>query len=70
MLRRGRVYLSRECNDLAAVVESMCHLMKVSPMKLAPPINPLKTLVLLLRARLGGSSGRMTNPFANYIKLR
>jgi len=44
--------------------------MKVSPMKLAPPLNPLKTLVLLFRSRLGGSTGRMTHPFANYIKLR
>jgi hypothetical protein len=48
----------------------MCHLMKVSPMKLAPPINPIKGLILLIQSRMNGSSGRMTNPFANYIKLR
>jgi hypothetical protein len=44
--------------------------MKVSPMKLAPPINPIKGLVLLLQSRLNKSSGRMTNPLANLIKLR
>jgi len=69
-LGKGKVYMSRECNDLAAVVESMCHLMKVSPMKLAPPINPVKGLVLLLQAWMNKSSGRMTNPAANFIKLR
>ena len=69
-LGKSRVYLSHECNDLTAVVESMCHLMKVTPLKLAPPINPLKGLVLLLQAWLNKSSGRMTNPVANFIKLR
>jgi hypothetical protein len=69
-LGKGKVYLSHECNDLRAVVESMCHLMKVSPFKLAPPINPLKGLVLIIQAMMNGSSGRMTNPFANFIKLR
>ncbi|MFZ5564562.1 MAG: DUF362 domain-containing protein [Thermodesulfobacteriota bacterium] len=69
-LGRNRVYYSHECNDLAAIVESMCHLMKISPLKLAPPINPLKGLRLILQARLNNSSGRMTNPLANFIKLR
>jgi len=45
-------------------------LMKVSPFKLAPPINPLKGLILLLKSRLNKSSGRMTNPLSNFIKLR
>ena len=69
-LGKRKVYFSRECNDLTAVVESMCHLMKVSPMRLAPPINPITGLVLLIQARLNKSSGRMTNPLANFIKLR
>lgn len=69
-LGRRKVYMSRECNDLTAVVEAMCHLMKVSPLKLAPPLNPLKSLALLLQARMNQSSGRMTNPLANFIKLR
>ena len=69
-LGKSKVYMSHECNDLQAVVESMCHLMKVSPLKLAPPINPLKGLVLLIQSRMNKSSGRMTNPLANHIKLR
>jgi hypothetical protein len=69
-LGKGKVYMSHECNDLTALVESMCHLMKISPLKLAPPINPIKGLILLLRSKLNGSSGRMTNPAANFIKLR
>ena len=69
-LGKRNVYMSRECNDLTAIVESMCHLMKVSPFKLAPSLNPLKALVLLVKARLNKSSGRMTNPAANFIKLR
>jgi len=69
-LGKGKVYFSHECNDLRAVVEAMCHLMKVSPLKLAPPINPIKGLVLLVQAWSNKSSGRMTNPLANLIKLR
>lgn len=69
-LGKGNVYMSLECNDLAALVESMCHLMKVSPREMAPTINPLKSLVLLAQSKLHGSSARMTNPLADYIKLR
>jgi uncharacterized protein (DUF362 family) len=69
-LGKGKVYMSHECNDLAAVVESMCHLTKVSPFKLAPPINPIKALILLVQSRMNNSSGRMTNPAANLLKLR
>lgn len=65
-----KVYFSRECNDLTALVESMCHLMKVSPFKMAPPINPIKAASLLLQVRLNKSSARITNPLANFIKLR
>ncbi len=69
-LGRHNVYFSRECNDLTALVESMCHLMKVSPFKLAPPISLLKAGWILLQMRLHGSSARMTHPLANLIKLR
>lgn len=69
-LGKDKVYMSHECNDLAAIVESMCHLMKVSPFKLAPPMNPLKGLLLLVQSKWHGSSARMTNVLANYIKLR
>jgi uncharacterized protein (DUF362 family) len=69
-LGKDKVYMSHECNDLQAIVESVCHLMKVSPLKLNPPMNPLKAAVLLVQSRWNGSSARMTNVFANYIKLR
>ncbi|MFH2067272.1 MAG: DUF362 domain-containing protein [Pseudomonadota bacterium] len=69
-LGRKKVYFSRECNDLTALVESMCHLMKVSPFKLAPPINLIKAGYLLLQMKLNKSSARMTNPLANFVKLR
>jgi uncharacterized protein (DUF362 family) len=69
-LGKRKIYFSHECNDLTALVESMCHLMKVNPLKLAPPINPVKALSLLLQMRLNKSSARMTNLFANFVKLR
>jgi uncharacterized protein (DUF362 family) len=69
-LGRGRVYFSRECNDLTAIVESLCHLMRVSPLKLAPPINPIKGLYLIHQARQHNSTARMTNPAANIVKFR
>ena len=69
-LGKGKVYFCNECNDLTAMVESMCHLMKVSPLKLAPPINPIKAMVLFLQSMLNHSTGRMTSPLANFIKLR
>lgn len=69
-LGKKKVYFSHECNDLTALVESMCHLMKVSPFKLAPPINLIKAGYLLLQMKLNRSSARMTNPLANFIKLR
>ncbi|MFO7559312.1 MAG: DUF362 domain-containing protein [Desulfobacterales bacterium] len=69
-LGRKKVYFSRECNDLTALVESMCHLMKVSPFKMAPPINLIKAGYLLFQMKRNKSSARMTNPLANLIKLR
>lgn len=69
-LGRSKVYMSRECNDLQAIVESMCNLMKVSPLKLAPPMNPLTAARILVQSKWHRSSARMTNPFANHIKLR
>jgi uncharacterized protein (DUF362 family) len=69
-LGRRKVYFSHECNDLRAIVESLCHLMRVSPLKLAPRMNLIKGMALILQARMNKSSGRMTNPLANFIKLR
>lgn len=65
-----RVHCSRECNDLAAVIESMCHLMKVSPFEMVPAVNPIKALTLVVQSWLNGSTARLTSPLANVIKLR
>ncbi len=63
-----RVYRSGVCNDLRATTESMCHLMKVNPMKLAP-INPLRSLYLLMRAFMNKTHGKLVNPLSHLIKL-
>lgn len=68
-LGRMRVYLSGTCNDLRATTESMCHLMKVNPMRLAP-INPLKSLRALVMARIHKSQGMLVNPLSHLIKFR
>ncbi len=62
------VYRSGKCNDLQATTESMCHLMKVNPIKLAP-INPIKALYCIIRAKLNKSHGMLVNPFAHVLKL-
>lgn len=68
-LGKRLVYRSGKCNNLRDTTESMCHLMKVNPMKLAPG-NPLKTLYAIFMARLNKSQGMLVNPLANIIKLR
>ncbi|MBN2159096.1 MAG: DUF362 domain-containing protein [Spirochaetes bacterium] len=68
-LGRRRVYLSGTCNDLRATTESMCHMMKVNPMKLAP-INPARSLYALARAKLNKSRGMLVSPASHLIKLR
>jgi uncharacterized protein (DUF362 family) len=68
-LGKRSVYLSPECNNLVAVVESMCHLMKINPVRLAP-INPLKGLALIIQSRLHSYHAEMANPLAHLIKLR
>lgn len=62
------LYCSGKCNDLQATAESMFHLMKVNPMKLSP-INPLKALYCIIRAKLNKSHGKLVNPFAHVLKL-
>ncbi len=68
-LGRKRVYLSGTCNDLRATTESMCHLMKVNPMRLAP-MNPLKSIRALVMARINHSQGMLVNPMSHLFKLR
>lgn len=64
-----KVFTSDECNDLRAVVESMCHLMKVDPRALVPAMSAAKGLLLLGQAKLHGSTARVTNPLAHLLKL-
>jgi len=69
-LGRRKVYFSRECNDLRALVEGMCHIMKLNPLKYAPAINPIKGLIRILQAKIRHSRGRQVNPLCALIKLR
>lgn len=64
-----RVYRSGVCNDLQATTESMCHLMKVNPMKLAP-INPFVSLYCIARAFMNKTHGKLVNPASHLIKVR
>lgn len=57
-LGRRNVYVTRECNDLASTTGALSKLMRVHPLKLVP-LNPLKSLELLARARLNRSKARI-----------
>ena len=67
-LGKKKVYFSRECNDLRSLVESMCHLMRINPLKLAPH-NPVKVLTQIARARLHHSHGKLVHPASHLIKF-
>ncbi len=64
-----RVYRSGVCNDLQATTESLCHLMKVNPMKMAP-INPLISLYSIARAFMNNTHGKLVNPMSHIFKMR
>ena len=57
-LGRKNVTFTRECNDLAGTTGALTKLMKVSPLKIVP-LNPLKSVELLLQARLNRTSARI-----------
>lgn len=71
-LGRRKVYVSRECNDITAVLEAMAHLMKLNPLKYARSnsLHPLKGLIIILQAKLNRSHGRQVNPACLLFKLR
>lgn len=71
-LGRRNVYMSPECNDITASMESMVHLMKVNMFRYTSrtSLNPLKAMWLLLNAKLRGSHGRQLNPACVFFKLR
>jgi uncharacterized protein (DUF362 family) len=64
-----RVYRSGVCNDLQATTESLCHLMKVNPMKMAP-INPFISLYCIMRAIMNKTHGKLVNPASHIFKVR
>lgn len=57
-LGRKMITCSPGCNNLAATVDGLTKWMKISPLKLVP-MNPLISLGLLLRARIGGTKANI-----------
>lgn len=57
-LGRKSVLMTRECNDLASTTGALTKLMRVSPLKMVP-INPLKSLALLTKARFNRTKARI-----------
>ena len=57
-LGRRNVFFTRECNDLAGMTSALTRLMKVSTLKMVP-INPVKALEILVKAKLAGSKARI-----------
>jgi hypothetical protein len=57
-LGKKNVVATRECNDLAGTTGGLTKLMKVSPLKMVP-VNPLKSLSLLARAKLRRTTARI-----------
>ena len=69
-LGEKNVYMSKECNDLTAIVEAMCHLMKVAPWRLGPRINPIKAWMLFRKVFKNNSHARLVSPHCHVRKLR
>ena len=67
-LGRKNVYFSGHCNDLCATTNAMCHLMGVSPMRLAP-LPFAQSAGALLRAKLHGTKANVPNPLAHLVKV-
>jgi uncharacterized protein (DUF362 family) len=57
-LGRRNVFSSRECNDLASTTGALTKLMKVGTLKMVP-LNPVKSLEILVKAKLAGSKARI-----------
>jgi len=68
-LGKRNVYLSGECNDLRATTESMCHLMKVNPIKFAP-INLITAGGILVMAYGNRTHAKLVNPLSHIFKMR
>ena len=67
-LGKKNVYFSGHCNDLCASTNAMCHLMGVSPLKLAPyPLLP--TVKVFLQSKIKGTKANVPNLLANKMKV-
>jgi len=55
---KKRITCSPGCNNLAATVDGLTKWMKISPLKLVP-MNPLKSLGILVQAKIGGSKANI-----------
>ncbi len=66
-LGKRNVYISGQCNDLAASAAAMFKLMKVNPLKLVN-LSPLKSVKLLLLAKLYGTKANVPNLLSRFIK--
>ncbi len=66
-LGKHKVYLSGQCNDLAASAAAMFKLMKVNPLKLVN-LSPFKSVKLLLLAKLHGTKANVPNLLSRFIK--
>jgi hypothetical protein len=50
------------CNNLAKTIDALGTMMKIPAIRLSP-LNPLKSLALLLEAHLHGTRANITNVF-------
>jgi uncharacterized protein (DUF362 family) len=67
-LGRKNVYFTGFCNDLCATTNALCHLMKVNPLLMAP-LPFLKSVKLLILAKLKGSQANIPFIFAHKVKV-
>ncbi|MCL2498923.1 MAG: DUF362 domain-containing protein [Defluviitaleaceae bacterium] len=67
-LGKKNVYFSGHCNDLCATTNALCHLMKVNPLVMAP-MPFLKSIKLLLQAKINGTQARIPFFFAHMLKV-
>jgi len=69
-LGQNNVHQSKECNDLAAIVEAMCHLMEVSPSRLDPGLDPIQVATVFNQALEHGTRARIIDGSCDVHKLR
>ena len=62
-LGKSKVYQAPGCCELRFIMESMCHLMKVSPFKMVAPLKFLPALFVLFQAKLHHTNSIWTKPW-------